>query len=84
MYLLAIGLEIISTFTIFTCLPPGRTFLSASLMLVTTKVTVNFHTFVAFVCMSVVRFLTSKGFLDQVSESLCSLLSMNWRSWSCL
>ena len=65
MYVLAFGLEMVSTFTIVTRLPPSRTFLSAFLMLVTTEVTVNFHTFVAFAFCCQASY--SVGLLDHVS-----------------
>ena len=68
MYRLAFGLEMISTFTTVTCLAPSRTFLSAFLTFVTTKVTVSFHTFIAFLCICVVRLLTA-------SDCLISFLS---------
>lgn len=57
MYLLAVGFQMISTLTTVTCLPPSRTFLSAFIMFVTTELTVNFHTFIAFLCICAVRFL---------------------------
>ena len=84
MYLLAFGLEMISTFTIVSRLPPSRTFLCTFLMLVAIEVTVNFHTFTAFLCISVVRFLNVRDSWIWLLSHFCSLLSMNWRGLSCL
>lgn len=63
MYFLAFGLKMISTLALVTCFSPCRTFLSVFLMFLTTEITVNFHTLIVFLHMSVAtfRFVAAKN-----------------------